>query len=136
MGDMSSVKEWALKKQLETTYDEAREAIPEALKAQGFGVLTHIDMKKTLHEKLGVDFRRYEIFGACNPPLAQAALTAALEVGVLLPCNVVLYEDDAGQAVVNAMDPMVMMADDAPEALKDVAKGARAKLSAALESLR
>jgi uncharacterized protein (DUF302 family) len=132
----SSIAAWALKKALESTYDEAREAIPEALKAQGFGVLTHIDMKKTLHEKLGVEFRRYEIFGACNPPLAKAALTAALEVGVLLPCNVVLYEDDDKKAVVNAMDPMVMMADDAPEALRDVARGARVRLLAALESLR
>lgn len=130
------MESWSITRTLKSTYDEAHAAIPEALKAQGFGVLTHIDIKKTLHEKLGVEFRRYEIFGACNPPLAHAALTATLDVGVLLPCNVVLYEDDAGAAVVKAMDPMTMMADGAPEALQEVARSARAKLVAALESLR
>jgi uncharacterized protein (DUF302 family) len=76
-----------------TTFEEARERVIAGLKEQGFGVITEIDVKKTLKEKIDVDFRRYTILGACQPKIAHAALTADPEIGVLLPCNVVVYED-------------------------------------------
>ena len=85
-------------------YDEAIEKTKAALKTVGFGVLTEIDVKKTMKEKLNADFRRYTILGACNPPLAHKALSTDLEIGLLLPCNVVVYEEGEG-SVVRIMDP-------------------------------
>ena len=99
---------YAYRVELEMTYDEAVERVTDALKAEGFGVLTEIDMKEKFSEKLGADFRRYVILGACNPPLAYEALQAELEVGILLPCNVVVYEND-GRSVVAAMAPKAAM---------------------------
>ena len=87
-------------------FDEALARLPEALKAEGFGIVTQIDMQETFKAKLGVDFRRYRILGACNPKLALAALTESPELGVLLPCNVVVYEAINGKAVVGAIDPL------------------------------
>jgi len=126
------MKDMAITKTLKSSFDEARTKLPEALKAEGFGVLTHIDIQATLAEKLGVEFRRYEIFGACNPPLAHTALQASLLVGVLLPCNVVLYEADDGTTTISAMDPEMLMGGDAPPALQVVAKTARERLLRAL----
>ena len=91
-------------------FDEALARVPEALKAEGFGVLTQIDVQATLKEKIGADFRRYRILGACNPRFAHRALTTELEVGVMMPCNVVVYEGDDGRAVVCAIDPMATFA--------------------------
>ncbi len=87
-------------------YDEALARLPEALKNEGFGIITEIDLEKTFKAKLGVDFRRYRIFGACNPKLAHTALQHDLRLGVLLPCNVVLYEKDDGKVVAGAIDPL------------------------------
>ena len=123
-----------LKKQLTSSYDDAVARIPEALKSEGFGVLTEIDMKKTLHDKLGVEFRRYKILGACNPPLAHEALSTSLEVGTMLPCNVVVYEGDDGRAVVHAIDPMQTVAAGDPR-LARVATTVREKLERVLERL-
>jgi uncharacterized protein (DUF302 family) len=123
-----------LKKQLSSSYDEALAKLPEALKSEGFGVLTEIDIAQTLKNKIGVDFRRYRILGACNPTLAHKALSVSLEIGVLLPCNVVVYEDDGGRAVVQAIDPMGTMAASDPR-LADVAATVRAKLVRVLEQL-
>jgi len=95
---------------LKTKYDDALAQVPDRLKTEGFGLLTRIDVKATLKEKLGVDFRRYQILGACNPTLAHQALGLDLGVGVLLPCNVVVYEADDGTAVVTAVDPMKTLA--------------------------
>lgn len=98
---------FTLRKQLTCSYDEALARVPEALKTEGFGVLTEIDVKQTLKNKLDVDFRPYKILGACNPPLAHQALSTTLEVGAMLPCNVVVYQGDDGRAVVHAIDPML-----------------------------
>lgn len=93
-------------KDLSISYEEALARLPEALKAEGFGIITQIDIQETFKAKLGVDFRRYRIFGACNPSFAHAALLSDPRVGLLLPCNVVLYEREDGKAVVGAVDPM------------------------------
>jgi uncharacterized protein (DUF302 family) len=93
-------------KDLSIGYEEALARLPEALKKEGFGIITQIDIQQTFKEKLGIDHRRYRIFGACNPQLAHTALEKDPRVGVLLPCNVVLYEKDDGKAVVGAVDPM------------------------------
>jgi uncharacterized protein (DUF302 family) len=90
-------------------YDEAIARATDALKSQGFGVLTTIDVKQTLKAKLDRDFRRYVILGACNPPLADRALHAELEVGLLLPCNVVVYEENPTTTVVAAMAPLAAL---------------------------
>jgi uncharacterized protein (DUF302 family) len=99
-----------IRKELAISYDDALARVPEALKTEGFGVLTEIDIAATLKKKLDVDFRRYKIFGACNPALAHKALGVMLEVGVMLPCNVIVYERDGGGATVVAIDPMQTMA--------------------------
>jgi uncharacterized protein (DUF302 family) len=102
--------DFRIQKKTKLTFDEAIARVPDALKAEGFGVLTQIDVQATLKEKIGADFRRYRIFGACNPKLAFRALSAELEVGVMLPCNVIVYEGDDGKAVVCAIDPMATIA--------------------------
>ncbi len=94
--------------QVNQPYEAALERVKAALKAEGFGVLTEIDVKDTLKKKLGVDFQRYIILGACNPPLAHRALSADLDVGLLLPCNVVVYETSADTSMVGLVDPMSM----------------------------
>lgn len=108
--------------------------IREALKEQGFGVLTEIDVQATLREKLGKEMGEYLILGACNPPLANRALAADISTGVLLPCNVVVRVD-SGQTVVEALDPMTMVAVTGEPALEPVAKEAASRLRAALASL-
>ncbi len=98
----------ALSLTLKQPYDEAIESVTAALKEQGFGILTRIDVDSTLKEKIGVEFRRYVILGACNPPLAHRALTAEPLVGLMLPCNVTVEEMEAG-ARVNFLNPRAMM---------------------------
>ena len=124
-----------MRKVLRASYDEALVRVPEALKAEGFGVLTEIDVQDTLKKKLGVDFRRYKILGACNPPLAHQALQAELEVGLMLPCNVIVYEGENGQAVVAAIDPMQTVAAQGGPALQQVARTVREKLGRVIERL-
>lgn len=125
---------FGLRKALDASYDEALARVPEALKAEGFGVLTEIDVRATLKQKLGVDFRRYKILGACNPSLAHQALSTELELGVMLPCNVVVYEGDDGRAVVLAIDPAQTIA--ATGALAGLAATVKGKLQAALDRLK
>lgn len=124
-----------IKKTLTISFDEALVAVPEALKAEGFGILTEIDVQKTLDEKLKIPFRRYRILGACNPPLAHRALTAEIDAGVMLPCNVIVYEGDNGRAVVTAMDPMQTLAREHP-GLQPVAREVRGMLERVVEKLR
>ncbi len=92
----------------DTDFDGALEKVTAALKEEGFGVLTEIDVKKTLKAKIDVDFRRYMILGACNPVLAHKALSRELQLGLLLPCNVIVYEDDQGQVAVSLIKPAEM----------------------------
>ncbi len=123
-------------KDLSISFDEAVSRLPEALKREGFGVITQIDMQETFKAKLGVDFRRYRIFGACNPTLAHKVLQWDPRVGVLLPCNVVLFERDDGKAVVGAVDPMQTLGAgvDGGE-LADLARDVGARLERVLASL-
>jgi len=123
-----------LQRKTALSYADALARVADALKAEGFGILTRIDVKETLKQKLGVDFRRYEILGACNPPLAHRALSAVTEIGVMLPCNVVVFEGDDGKAVVTAVDPMETIAAAQP-ALRPIAAEVRERLSRALDRL-
>jgi uncharacterized protein (DUF302 family) len=120
---------------LDIGFDEALTRVPEALKTEGFGVLTEVDVAATLKKKLDIDFRRYRILGACNPPLAHKALSASLEVGLMLPCNVVVYEGDDGKAVVSAIDPTRTVAAQELPAVKEVAEAVRDKLGRVLDQL-
>jgi len=126
---------YGLRVELPVAYDEAVERATSALKAEGFGVLTTIDVKATMKQKLDADFRRYVILGACNPPLAYEALTAELEIGLLLPCNVVVYETGPGTSVVAAMAPLQAMGVVGNPALTPVAEQADRKLRRALAAL-
>jgi uncharacterized protein (DUF302 family) len=117
-------------------YEAAIERTTAALKDEGFGVLTTIDVARTLKQKLGADFRQYTILGACNPTLAHRALQSEIDVGLLLPCNVVVYETGPGESVVAAMAPLatIAVAGDNP-ALAGVATEADARLRRVLASL-
>jgi len=124
-----------IQKTLDIDFDEALARVPEALKEQGFGVLTEIDVTKTLKEKLDVDFRRYRILGACNPPFAHQALQHSLDVGLLLPCNVIVYEGDDGKTVVSAIAPIQMMGVMDDPGMKDLAEAVQTRLQSAVDSL-
>lgn len=117
------------------SYEEALGAVTEALKGEGFGVLTEIDVKATLKKKLDLDVAPYKILGACNPPLAHRALSAEPELGLLLPCNVIVYQDEAGQTTVSAVDPLAMFAVVKREDLEPVAREVDARLRRVLEAL-
>lgn len=125
-----------LKTTLHTDFESAEARVIEALKAEGFGVLTEIDVKETLKKKLDVDFRPYKILGACNPPLAYRALTAAPDVGLLLPCNVTLSQNADGSVEVSMIDPLMMMSVVPNSELAAVADEARARLERALDHLK
>ena len=118
-------------------YEKTVERTRAALKDQGFGVLTEIDVKTTLNEKLGVDFRQYVILGACNPPLAHRALEADLGVGLLLPCNVVVYDNGDGTSTVEALDPEAALAiiGDNPT-IAEIAREAKVRLTKVIDALR
>lgn len=117
-------------------YHQAVERTKEALAAEGFGVLTEIDVAATLKKKLDVDFRPYVILGACNPPLAYRALTAERDIGLLLPCNVVVYADDVpGRSVVAVLDPIEALQISGNEQVRPLAKEAKARLTRVLEAI-
>jgi len=126
---MTSEGQLGINVRLQTTYQEALEKVTAALKTEGFGVLTEIDVKDTLKKKLDVEFRNYKILGACNPPLAYRALQAVPQVGLLLPCNVTVSEADDGQIEVSLIDPISMMGVISDPALEEVAQEARERLA-------
>lgn len=121
---------------LNQEYDIALARTIEALKAEGFGVLTEIDVKETMKKKLNVDFRRYKILGACNPSLAYRALTTAPEVGLLLPCNVTVADAGEGVTEVSLIDAIAMLGVVANPALQPVADEAAAHLNRVAEALK
>ncbi len=110
-------------------------ATKEALKAEGFGVLTEIDVRKTLKEKIGSDFQPYVILGACNPSLAFVALQDDIDTGLLLPCNVTVREEADGRSIVTVLDPNVMARVSPSAEMKEVARLARQKLERVLDKL-
>ncbi|HEX8919025.1 MAG TPA: DUF302 domain-containing protein [Chloroflexota bacterium] len=121
--------------ELPLSYERAIAQVTAALKEQGFGVLTTIDVKATLKEKLGEEFRPYAILGACNPPLAHRALSTDLEVGLMLPCNVVVYELDSKTSRVEFLDPLVALGVMGNQLLAPVAREARQRLEQVAKSL-
>ena len=120
---------------LSAPFDAAVATVTAALKAEGFGVLTDIDVQATLKQKLGVDFRKYRILGACNPPFAHKALSLEDKVGLMLPCNVVVQELAAGSVDVAAIDPVASMAAIENAALHAVAIEVREKLARVVRNL-
>jgi len=122
-------------KNLSGDFDEAIEKVTEALKEQGFGILTEIDIKATLKKKLDVDFYNYRVLGACNPPFAYQALQAEDKIGTMLPCNVIVQEREEGVIEVSAVDPAASMMAVKNEKLGEVAGEVRDRLKGIIEGL-
>ncbi len=117
------------------SYDEAIEKVTDELKKEGFGVLTEIDVKETLKKKLDVDFKPYKILGACNPPFAYKSLQAEEQIGLMLPCNVIVYVNDKNETVVAAIDPIASMQAVKNDKLVDVAVTIQGKLKNVISNL-
>ena len=126
--------DYGITTKLKAPYEETVERVRAGLKEEGFGVLTEINVRETIKEKLGLDFKKYVILGACNPAMAHRALSADPLVGLLLPCNVIVYEED-GVSVVSAIDPIGMMADLPNATLKQVANEVRPRLERVIRKL-
>lgn len=124
-----------MSKNIDGEFDAAVEKVTAALKEKGFGVLTEIDVKATLKKKIDVDFRKYKILGACNPPFAHRALQAEDKIGVMLPCNVIVQELEAGGLEVFVMDPVGAMAGVENPVIEELAGQVREKLTRVLEAL-
>jgi uncharacterized protein (DUF302 family) len=126
--------QYGFSKTVDLQYEQAIEKITEELKKEGFGVLTEIDVKETLKKKLNVDFKKYKILGACNPPIAYKALQAEEEIGLLLPCNVIVYEKE-GKSVVSVFNPMIMTDLVNKEGMSSIANEVKEKLQRALAAV-
>lgn len=126
---------YGLRATVDLSYDDAVAAVRDALAKEGFGVLTEIDVRATLKKKLDVDFQPYVILGACNPPYAHRALTAEPDIGLLLPCNVVVYAPRVGRTVVAALDPVEQLKLSGNPAIEPVAQEVRARLERVIESV-
>lgn len=122
-------------KTLDASFEDAIEKTTASLKEEGFGVLTEIDIKATLKKKLDVDFRKYHILGACNPPNAYKALQAEGHIGLMLPCNVIVQEHEDGSVEVSAVDPVASMQAIENDELGEVALNVRDMLKKAIERL-
>lgn len=127
--------EYAFKISVSLPFEQAIQKVTEELKREGFGVLTEIDVKETLKKKLDVDFRKYRILGACNPPNAYKALQAEADIGLMLPCNVVVYEGAKGETVVAAIDPVASMRAVQNSRLGATALDVRSKLQRVIEAM-
>ena len=127
--------DYAFRARIPAPYEETLERVKEALKAEGFGILTEVDVRATFAAKLGVEFRPYAILGACNPPLSHRALSRELDAGLVLPCNVVVFEDGDGTEVVIADPGIVVGTLGAPD-LIEIAQDAREKLERVAAALR
>ncbi|HFC11543.1 MAG TPA: DUF302 domain-containing protein [Anaerolineae bacterium] len=128
-------EQYGFNKQVTGSFEQVIENVTAALKGQGFGVLTTIDIQTTFKKKLDVDMGRYMILGACNPKLAYSALQTDVEIGLLLPCNVIVYENDDAAVTVSIVDPEIMLGVVDVPALKAVALEAKTKLENALSAL-
>lgn len=126
--------QYGFSKNVNLSYDEAIQKTTEELKKEGFGVLTEIDVKETLKKKLNVDFNKYKILGACNPPIAHKALQNEMEIGLLLPCNVIVYENE-GKTTVSAFNPMTMTKIVDNKELQEVAEEVQTKLLRAIDNI-
>lgn len=124
-----------MSKTITCPFDDAITKVTEALKAEGFGILTEIDVQATLKKKLNVDFKHYKILGACNPPFAYEALKLENKIGAMLPCNVIVQEQEDGKVEVSAIDPMASMGAIGNPALAVIAEQVQAKLKNMIESL-
>ena len=124
-----------IEKITEYGFDEAIEKVTEELKKEGFGVLTEIDVQATLKKKLDVNFKKYQILGACNPPFAHEALKAENKIGAMLPCNVILQELDNGKTEVAAIDPLASMLAVENDKLSEIAGEIRSKLEKVIKNL-
>jgi uncharacterized protein (DUF302 family) len=122
-------------KTLNLSFDEAITKVIEELKKEGFGILTEIDVKEALKKKLNVDFRKYKILGACNPPFAYQALQAEDKIGTMLPCNVIVQEHTEGNVEIAAVDPVASMQAIENPKLKNIAEQVQAKLKRVIDNL-
>jgi uncharacterized protein (DUF302 family) len=132
---MTNSKNIGFARVLKTSFEEALIKVQDALKEEGFGVLTNIDVQSTLKKKLDVDFRKYVILGACNPPYAFQALQADLDVGLLLPCNVIIYEKDDNKVYVSAMNPVSVLRVIQNQELRNIADEISVKLQKVIENV-
>lgn len=132
---MEKIKEYAFSTVLDTSYEDAISKVTDALKEEGFGVLTEIDVKSTLKKKLDVDFRKYVILGACNPPYAHRGLQTDLDVGLLLPCNVLVYETDDKKTYISAINPVSALEVIGNEELRKIAKEVSEKLKRVVDKV-
>jgi uncharacterized protein (DUF302 family) len=126
---------FSLSKSLKTKFDDAVAQLPGALSTEGFGILTQIDVSSVFAEKLKEPFRRYRIFGACNPKLAHRALTSNLLAGIMLPCNVILWENDDGTTTIATVDPVQTPAAKSDSAIGDLAVEVRSRLERVIGAL-
>jgi len=122
-------------KTVDMSFDEAISKVTEELKKEGFGILTEIDVTATLKKKLNVDFHKYRILGACNPPFAYRALQAEPKIGTMLPCNVIVQELDSGEIEVAAVDPLSSMQAIKNKALQPIAEEIQAKLKKVIDQV-
>ncbi len=126
--------EYGFSKTVDHSYEDTLNKVTEELKKEGFGVLTEIDVKETLKNKLNVDFKKYKILGACNPPIAHQALQVEEELGLLLPCNIIVYEKD-NKTIVSVFDPMIMTKVMDNENMLTIAEQVKEKLQRVLEAV-